>query len=128
MGAGNGGMMRDLEQSDQHATNGGVEIDTVQLGDIKVKRSVYPIGWRFSKDMGADRCLDTHVGYVISGRMGVELDDGTRFEAGAGSVFLIPAGHDGWVIGDQPCVMVQFDEGESAARRFNAPSVAKAAA
>jgi hypothetical protein len=34
-------------------------------------------------------------------------------------VFVIPAGHDAWVVGDEPFVMVQFDEGESAARRFN---------
>jgi hypothetical protein len=34
-------------------------------------------------------------------------------------VFAIPAGHDAWVTGDEPCVIVQFDEGESAARRFN---------
>jgi len=126
--AGNGGTSRDFDQAAQHTTKGGVEIDVVQLGDMKVKRAVYPTGWRFSKDMGADRCHDTHVGYVISGRMGVELDDGTGFEISAGSVFLIPAGHDGWVIGDEPCTIIQFDEGESAARRFNAPSVAKAAA
>ena len=47
---------------------------------------------------------------------------------GPGSVFVIPAGHDAWVVGDEPCVIVQFDEGESAARRFNVESATAKAA
>ena len=78
--------------------------------------------------MGAPRCYETHVGYTVSGHMAAELDDGTLLEFGPGSVFVIPPGHDGWVVGDEPSVIVQFDDGESAARRFNvASTTAKAA-
>lgn len=113
------GITKSFDSPDEHATKGGVEIDVLQVGDMKVKRVTYPPGWRFSTHMGAARCPDTHVGYAVSGRLAAELGDGTLLEFGPGSVFVIPAGHDGWVVGDEPCVIVQFDEGESAARRFN---------
>ena len=64
----------------------------------------------------------------MSGHMIAQLSDGTRLESGPGSVFVIPAGHDAWVSGDEPCVIVQFDEGESAARGSNVEgATAKAA-
>jgi mannose-6-phosphate isomerase-like protein (cupin superfamily) len=123
-----GGTTKSFDKPDEHLAKGGVEIDVVQLGDMKVKRATYPSGWKFSTHMGAPKCLDTHVGYAVSGHLTVELDDGARLEFGPGSVFVIPAGHDAWVSGDEPCVLVQFDEGESAARRFNVQSVTSKAA
>jgi hypothetical protein len=119
MASPNRGTSKSLDSPEEHMAKGGVEVDVVKLGDIKVKRATYPKGWRFSKDMGADRCYDTHVGYTISGSITAELEDGTRLEFGKGSAFIVPPGHDAWVVGEEPCVIVQFDEGESAARRFN---------
>jgi hypothetical protein len=122
------GLMISFDDADEHVSKGGVEIDVVRIGDMKVKRASYPPGWRFSTHMGAPRCLDTHVGYTVSGRTVVELSDGRQLEFGPGKVFAIPADHDAWVVGDEPCVIVQFDEGESAARRFGVgESAAKAA-
>jgi hypothetical protein len=119
-----GGTTKSFDRPDDHVTKGGAEIDIVQIGDMKVKRVTYPPGWRFSTHMGAPKCFDTHVGYTVSGHLAAELSDGTRLEFGPGSVFVIPADHDGWVVGDEPCVIVQFDEGESAARRFNVTGAA----
>ena len=113
------GTMKSFDSPDEHVTKGGVEVDVLQVGDMKVKRATYPSGWKFSTHMGAPRCQDTHVGYTISGHMTAELDDGTRLEFRPGSVFVIPPGHDAWVTGAEPCTLVQFDEGESASRRFN---------
>jgi len=127
MASGNKGTSKSLNQPDDHITKGDVEIDVVLLGDIKVKRASYPPGWRFSQHMGAPKCYDTHVGYTLAGRIHVDLDDGTSLEFGPGDAFIVPAGHDAYVVGDEPCVLVQFDEGESAARRFNVPSLARAA-
>ena len=107
---------RSLDQPDEQVEKGGVKIDIVQLGDIKVKRAKYPPGWKFSKDMGADRCQDTHVGYVIDGSIHAVMDDGTELNTKAGDVFMVPANHDAW--SDEGCTLVQFDEFESAARRF----------
>jgi hypothetical protein len=114
-----GGTVKSFDKPEGHVAKGGVEISVVQLGDMKVRHASYPPGWKFSKDMGAPTCFETHVGYVLSGHLTAEFSDGTRIEAGPDSVFAIPAGHDAWVTGDQPFVIVQFDEGESAARRFN---------
>ena len=121
------GATRSFTSPDDHMSKGGVEIDVVRLGEIKAKRATYPPGWRYSRDMGQPRCHDTHVGYTISGRIVAELDDGTTLEFGPGDVFMVPAGHDAWVVGDEPCTIIQFDEGDSAARRFGLPPKAKAA-
>ncbi len=127
MTSGNKGSVKPLGNPDDHITRGGAEIDVVRLGDLKVKRTTIPPGWRFSEAMGAPRCPDTHVGYTIAGQLVVELRDGTQLELSAGDAFMIPAGHDAYVIGDEPFVMVQFDEGESAASRFNLPALERAA-
>jgi hypothetical protein len=122
------GTTKSFDRPDEHITKGGVEIDVLQIGDLKVKRATYPSGWKFSTHMGAPKCFDTHVGYTVSGSLIAELSDGNRLEFGPGSVFVIPAGHDAWVVGDEPCTIVQFDEGDSAARRFGvAGAEAKAA-
>ena len=67
-------------------------------------------GWRFSIDVGpiagTESCQTRHLGYVLSGRMTVRMDDGTEVEIGPGDMFDLPAGHDAWVVGDEPCVMV----------------------
>ena len=109
---------RSFDTADDKRDKGGVQIEVVQLGELTAKRATYPPGWRFSKDMGAERCQDTHVGYMVSGRIHVQLTDGTEFEIKGGDAVMVPAGHDAWVVGDQPAQLVQFDEGESAAKRF----------
>lgn len=114
-----GGTMKSFSKPDERVTVGGVEIDVLHIGDMKVRRASYPPGWRFSTHMGAPKCYETHVGYTISGHLTAEFGDGTRLEFGPESVFVIPPGHDAWVVGDEPFVIVQFDDGESAARRFN---------
>ncbi|HET7531453.1 MAG TPA: nuclear transport factor 2 family protein [Mycobacteriales bacterium] len=67
-------------------------------------------GWRFTTDVapiaGTQTCLTRHLGYVISGRMKVAMDDGTEIDLAPGDVFDLPPGHDAWVVGDEPCVMV----------------------
>jgi uncharacterized cupin superfamily protein len=109
-------MSRSFSQPDEQAEKGGVKIDIVYLGDIKVKRATYPSGWKFSTDMGADRCQDNHVGYVINGHITAKLDDGTEIETRAGDVFIVPANHDAWA--HEETTLVQFDEFDGAARRF----------
>ncbi len=118
------GLMLSFDATEEHISKGGVEIDVVHIGDMIVKRGSYPPGWKYSTRMGEPRCQDTHVGYAVSGRIVVELSDGTQLELGPGEVFAIPADHDAWVVGDEPCVLVQFDEGESAARRFDVRAAA----
>ena len=63
-------------------------------------------GWHWATDVkpiaGTESCRYHHLGVCVQGRLGIRMDDGTTFEVGPNSVFDIPAGHDGWVIGDDP--------------------------
>jgi hypothetical protein len=92
---------------DPHAT-----IEVVKLADGEIGRYTFQPGWRWSEHIkpivGGDSCQTHHLGFVVSGRMGVSCDDGSSAEIGAGEVYRIPPGHDGWVIGDQPAVVVEF--------------------
>jgi quercetin dioxygenase-like cupin family protein len=116
---------RSFEEPDEQKwlAGGRVRVDVVHIGEMPVKRVSHAPGWRWSVHSGpetnSERCPDTHVGLLLSGRLGVELGDGLNFEAEPGEVVAIPSGHDAWVLGDEPAVLVQFDEGASAARRFD---------
>jgi class 3 adenylate cyclase len=58
--------------------------------------------------VGGDWCIARHVGVVVSGRMGVDLKDGARFELGPNDVFDIPPGHDAYVVGEEPLVEIDW--------------------
>ena len=58
--------------------------------------------------VGGEWCQARHLGMVISGRLGIEMEDGTTFEVGPDEVFDIPPGHNGWTIGDEPVVQVEW--------------------
>jgi class 3 adenylate cyclase len=100
-------------------------VDVVELDDVVVGRMSYEPGWRWSVDVkpvvGTDRCQNHHVGVTLSGRFRVEMVDGTELEVGPGDIFEFPPGHDGWVVGDEPWVSVDFagmrNYGRTAERR-----------
>ncbi len=86
--------------------NGRVEI--YELDDVIIGRTVFDAGWHWATDVkpiaGTESCQYHHLGVCVTGRLGVRMDDGSVLEIGPGSVFDIPPGHDGWVIGDEPWV------------------------
>jgi class 3 adenylate cyclase len=85
---------------------------TVELGDLTVGHIVSEPGWRWSTHVrptiGGDWCQARHVGFVISGKLGIQMADGTEHVFGPNDVFDIPAGHDGYTVGDEPCVQVEW--------------------
>src|SRR5947209_3478751 len=87
-------------------------VEIVKLGDGVVGLATFEPGWKWSDHVkplaGTGSCQAAHLGYVVSGRQMIRMDDGTEVEIGAGDVVSIPAGHDGWTIGDEPCVVVDF--------------------
>jgi len=90
--------------------NGKLEISSV--GGTMVARATFQPGWRWSESVkpvvGGDSCQVRHQGYCVAGRLGIKMDDGTEFEIGPGDAYDIEAGHDGWVIGDDAYVGVDF--------------------
>lgn len=104
-----------------HREVGGVQVDVVQTGDARVKRIVYPHGFRWSKNLkdivGTDLCMHAHVGFLASGAIDIQYADGTIENFVAPQVVAITPGHDGWVVGDEPAVLIEFDfEGETVER------------
>ena len=89
--------------------------EVVTVGSQVIMRGTFDPGWRWSEcvkpSVGTPSCQANHIMYIISGRMGVKMDDGTEKELKAGDAAVIPPGHDAWVIGSEPCVSVDFTAG-----------------
>ena len=101
--------------------HGRAEILTVS-GD-EIGRYVFEPGWRWSNDVkpiaGTSSCEAPHFQFHVSGHLAIRMDDGTEFLAGPGDVTSLPKGHDAWVVGDEPAVVVDW---------YGASGYAKAAA
>lgn len=90
----------------------GIVEDLVEIAGMTVAKTVQDPGWRWSTDMqplvGGEWCEARHVGVVVSGRVGFLLRDGSVLEFGSDDVYDVPAGHDGYTIGDEPAVMIEW--------------------
>ena len=100
---------------------GGVRLEVASAGAARVKRMIYPPGFRWSKAMkpivGTDRCMHAHVGFLARGEIHIEYADGCIVEYKAPQVVAIDPGHDGWVVGREPVILIEFDfEGDTVSR------------
>lgn len=104
--------VKSLEKPDEILEFPKLTVRVVELGDITVGQFVNEPGWSWAECMrptvGGDWCQARHLGMVLSGRLGVQFEDGTGFEVGPQEVFDIPPGHNGWVIGDEPVVQIEW--------------------
>jgi quercetin dioxygenase-like cupin family protein len=93
------------------ADSGQVELVNTDSGPVG--RATFQPGWQWSKHVqpiaGTDSCQAAHAGYFVSGRMRVVMDGtGEEMEFGPGDVALMAPGHDAWVVGDEPCVVIDW--------------------
>jgi hypothetical protein len=95
--------------------------DVVTVADRQVMAAHYEPGWRWSVNVkpiaGTDLCQTYHLGYVVSGRMRIHMEDGSEQEITPGEVVMVPPGHDAEVIGDEPCVMIDFGQIDTYAKQ-----------
>src|SRR5438270_13796123 len=88
------------------------QVEILKIGDGVVGKATFEPGWRWSEHVkpiaGTDSCEAPHVGYVVSGRQRVVMDDGSELEYAAGDVVAVPPGHDAYVVGDEACVVLDF--------------------
>jgi quercetin dioxygenase-like cupin family protein len=113
--------MNTYEQRTEHKTfnvpdevrefpNGKAEI--LNVGEAQVGRLVLQPGWRWSTDVKplaqTSSCEAPHFQYHLSGTLRIRMDDGTEITAGPGDVTSLPKGHDAWVVGDEPAVVVDW--------------------
>lgn len=94
--------------------------DVVVIGGRTIGRGEFEPGWRWSENVkpiaGTDSCQAPHLGYMLSGRMRIRMDDGTEDEAGPGDIVSIEPGHDAEIVGDETCVFLDFSGFESYAK------------
>jgi hypothetical protein len=97
----------------EHRELAGVKLDVVRTGNARVKRSIYPIGFHWARDIkphvGTESCEHAHVGFLARGKIHMTFQDGCTRDFTAPQVIVIEPGHDGRVIGDEPAVVIEFD-------------------
>lgn len=88
------------------------KVELVNIGGGTVGRFTLEPGWRWSKHVkpiaGTEWCEAPHFQYHVSGRLHILMSDGTEFEVGPGEISWLPSGHDAWVVGDEPVVLIDW--------------------
>ncbi len=105
---------KSLDSADEVRTfdeNSG-QVELVNLEGGPIGRATFQPGWKWSEHIkpiaGTDSCQVSHMGYFVSGRMKIVMDDGEEEEFGAGDVMVCPPGHDAWIVGDETCVVIDW--------------------
>jgi hypothetical protein len=87
-------------------------LELIKIGGATVGRAVFEPGWKWSTSVqplvNTKSCEAPHFQYHVSGVLRILMDDGTEFDCKPGEVSLLPSGHDAWVVGNEPAVVVDF--------------------
>jgi len=106
-----------FEQPDETRTPDKTQIEIVHVGGAEVGRFTFAPGWKWSECIkpvaGTETCQLDHVGYVTAGTLAVTHEDGSHAELVAGDAYRISPGHDAWVVGDEPAVLLEFKSAQS---------------
>lgn len=104
--------LKKMSTPDETRKFGNGQMDLVNIGGGTVGRATFQPGWKWSNDVKpiakTELCEAPHFMYQISGRMHIEMKDGTVVEVGPGDVAVISPGHDAWVVGHEPVVAVDW--------------------
>ncbi len=108
------------EMPDEVRTPSKTRVEVVRLPGFTIGRLRAEPGWRWSECIkpvvGTDSCQVAHVGYAISGRITVRMNDGSQQAIAAGDSYTIPPGHDAWVEGSEPFVCIEVMNAEQFAK------------
>src|SRR5579872_6836265 len=87
-------------------------LELMHIGGATIGRAIFEPGWRWSTSVQpiaqTKSCEAPHFQYHVSGVLKVVMDDGTELECHPGDVSVLPSGHDAWVVGDEPAIVVDF--------------------
>jgi hypothetical protein len=87
-------------------------VDLVDVAGSQIGRLTLQPGWRWSEHVkpiaGTDLCEAPHFQYHVQGVLRIQMADGSEFDAHPGDVTALPEGHDAWVVGDEPVVIVDW--------------------
>ena len=88
------------------------KLELVKINGAMIGRATFQPGWKWSNSVQpiakTKSCEAPHFQYHVSGTMMVKMDDGTVLECKPGDVSFLPLGHDAWVVGDEPAIVVDF--------------------
>jgi hypothetical protein len=88
------------------------KLELVNVGGAMIGRATFQPGWKWSTSVQplvkTKSCEAPHFQYHVSGYLMVKMDDGTMLECKPGDISLLPNGHDAWVGGNEPVVVVDF--------------------
>ncbi len=108
------------DKPDERRTPSKTQVDIVRLPGFTLSRMTFQPGWRWSECIKpvvkTDTCQVSHLGYVVSGRLVVQLPDGSKQTVSAGASYAIPPGHDAWVEGKEPFVAIELMSAEQYAK------------
>jgi hypothetical protein len=104
---------KSLNTPDEVRTFDKGKLELIKIGGATIGRATFLPGWKWSESVKplakTESCEAPHFQYHVSGTLRVRMDDGTEVEFKAGDVSLLPTGHDAWVVGDDPVVVVDFE-------------------
>lgn len=87
-------------------------VELVKVGGTTIGRAILEPGWRWATSVQpiakTKSCEASHFQYHVAGVLRVRMDDGTEIDCRPGDISLLPSGHDAWVVGDEPVVIVDF--------------------
>ncbi|MHB8110828.1 MAG: cupin domain-containing protein [Syntrophorhabdaceae bacterium] len=88
------------------------KVELINLGGKVIGKATLEAGWKWSECVKpivkTKSCEAPHFQYHMSGTIMIEMDDGTRLECRPGDVSVLPVGHDAWVVGNEPVVLIDF--------------------
>ena len=103
---------KSFDDPDETRTFENGQVDMVRVGEGEIGRLTLQPGWRWSEHVkpiaGTEWCEAPHFQYHIAGRLRIQMSDGSELDATAGDVTALPSGHDAWVVGDEPVVVVDW--------------------
>ena len=108
-------ILKRFDQPDEITNFAKGKFEKITINNMVLGRATYQPGWKWSEcikpTVGGESCQAGHVGVVISGGMKCIHDDGSELEVGPGDAYYFAPGHDGWVLGEEPCVVYEIVEG-----------------
>jgi len=101
-----------LDEADETRKFEKGKLELVKIGGATVGRGIFEPGWKWSTHVKpiakTKSCEAPHLQYHVSGTLHIVMDDGTERDVGPGEISHLPAGHDAWVVGKEPVVVVDF--------------------
>lgn len=108
--------LRNFNNADELRELPKTKIEVVNFKNQTLMRATFQPGWKWSECVKptakTNSCQAPHINYIVSGSMMIAMDDGTTKQMKTGDVAIIPPGHDAWVVGNEPCIAIDFTAGK----------------